>query len=581
MIRKPIITVLGHIDAGKTRFLDRIRGTAVIEKEAGGITQHIGATEVPIEVVNKISGELIKKYGFKISIPGLLFIDTPGHNAFTNLRERGGSIADLVVLVLDINKGIEEQTIEAIEILKNFKVPFIAVANKLDTLFEWNSQPGMAVTESMKKQRQSGMAKLDLKVYEIVGQLHQHGFQSERFDRIENFTKQVPIVPVSAKTGEGFPEVLMFLAGLSQKYLEKELNIEVKGKGKGTILEVKEEKGLGKTVDVILYDGTIKVGDKIALGGKNGVIETKVRALLRPKPLEEMKEAQSKFTNVNEVSAAAGVKIVAPNLTEALSGSPLNVVESKEDIEMLRKEIKEIKIDSDAIGPMVKADTLGSLEALVLMLEKAGLKVSHADVGDVSRKDLTEIETVHQKDSLKGVVFLFNAKISDELQKELDGKKIQVFKGNVIYALLEDYDKWLSEQKSMEKNKKFESVVYPVEFKLIPNNVFRKSKPAIVGVEILRGKLKNDIELMKKGKKVGKVHAIQVRGENVKEAKRGEQVAISIDNATIGRNIAESDVLYSYIPREHFKILDDLKSEFSEEEKELIQEIKEMEKATA
>ncbi len=574
IIRKPIITVLGHVDSGKTRTLDAIRGTSIIDKEAGGITQHIGATEVPINVIKKISGALLQKYGFNLSIPGLLFIDTPGHEAFTNLRKRGSSIADLAVLVIDINKGCQEQTFEAIEILKSFKVPFIIAANKTDAIFEWNSVEG-SITDSLQQQSSQGLDKLDRLVYTIVGQLHERGFQSERFDRVNDFTKQIPIIPCSAKTKEGFPEILMFLAGLSQKYLEKQLKISVEGPGKGTILEVREEKGLGKTVDVILYDGTLKVGDRIALGGKEGVIESKVRALLEPKPLDEIRDPEKKFSNVKEVSAAAGVKIVATNLNDALAGSPLIVVSSEEDIVKLQEEIKSIKIDSDAIGPILKTDTLGSLEAIALMLEKEGLKIRKADVGDLNRKDLIEAETIKEKDKFKGVIFVFNGKVDSEIEKEAEKKGLKIFKSNVVYSLIDGYKKWMEEEKQKEKTQKLSSIIYPAEFKILPGNVFRNSKPAVVGVHILRGKLKTDINVMNsEGKIVGKIRAIQSEGKVVKEALQGDEVAVSIDDAVVDRTIKEKEILYTFIPKNQFTEIETFLSDFTEDEKELLNQIK-------
>src|SRR3989338_9244629 len=343
MIRKPIITVLGHVDHGKTTFLDKIRGTAIAAREAGAITQHIGATEVPISVIRELSGELIEKYGFKIELSGLLFIDTPGHAAFTNLRKRGGSIADLAVLVVDLTQGFQPQTIEAIEILKSFKVPFIVAANKVDKIHGWASHYG-TFTNSIKAQNESVQTDLDTKVYEIVGKLYELGFQSERFDRIADFTKQIPIIPVSAKLGDGIPETLLFLAGLSQRFLEKKLTINEDDPGVGTVLEIKEEKGLGKTMDVIVYDGVLSVGDEIVVGGKSGVIKAKVRALLEPKPLNEIRDPKEKFNNVKSVHAAARVKVAAPGLDQALAGSPMLVVKTGLEEQKIKDELKGLTI---------------------------------------------------------------------------------------------------------------------------------------------------------------------------------------------------------------------------------------------
>ncbi|MBU2476422.1 translation initiation factor IF-2 [Candidatus Micrarchaeota archaeon] len=577
MIRKPIITVLGHVDSGKTSFLDRIRGTKIVAKEAGAITQHIGATEVPIEIVKEMAGTLTKKYGFELKIPGLLFIDTPGHQAFSNLRKRGGSIADLAVLTVDAIKGCENQTLEAIDILKAFKVPFIIAMTKIDRLQGWESK-NLSFTENKENQSKNVLEELDRKLYCIVGETHKKGFQTERFDRITDFTKEVPIIPLCNKTGEGFPEILMFLAGLSQRYLEKKLTIEVKGKGKGTILEVKEEKGLGKTIDVILYDGTIRTGDKISLGGKEGIITTKVRALLLPKPLDEIRAPQEKFDSVKEVHAASGLKISAPNLEHALAGSPLRVEADEKEIEAIKKEIQEVKIDSEEIGPIIKTDTLGSLEATVKLLEEKGIKVRKANVGEVTRRDVIEAEGVKEKEIIKGVILAFNTKVNADAKEEAKKHEIKIFSEKIIYALIENYEKWIQEEKEKEKREFLSGIILPAKIKLMPENVFRNAKPVIIGVKILEGKLKIGTQLMKKGKIIGKVQAIQNKGEAKEKAEKGEEVAISISDAVLGRSIEKDDELISFIPEKQIEKLEQSQEVLTIGEKELLKKIKELQK---
>ena len=575
MIRKPIITVLGHVDAGKTKLLDAIRGTIIAEKEAGGITQHIGATEVPIDAVKNISGGLLAKYKFDLKIPGLLFIDTPGHEAFTNLRKRGGSIADLAVLVVDVQKGLQNQTIEAIEILKSYKTPFIVVANKIDTIHGWQTTPG-SISESMKHQHPEAIEMLDKKIYELVGQLHQKGFQSERFDRVKEMTKEVYIVPTAAKFKEGLPEVLMLLAGLSQKFLEKRLSIHVQGKGKGTVLEVKEERGLGKTIDVILYDGSLKVGEEIVLAGKNGIIKTKIRALLEPRPMDEMRSPQEKFRNVSEVHAAAGVKIAAPNLDEALAGSPVLVEGAGSEKEVL-EEIQRVKIDTQEIGPIIRSDTLGSLEAFIKLLEDRGIKVRKADIGEVTRRDVIEADAMKEKDYYKGVIFAFHTKLDEGAEKEAALRNVKVFQNDVVYRLIEEYTAWVDDEKNREKLDKLARVTFPAKIRILPGYIFRNSKPAIVGVEVEMGKLKNNVTLMNKEGTIGKVQAIQSDGKNIEEAKKGQEVAISIEGAVVGKDIAENDIVYTYIPKRHIVMLKEVSGSLSAEDLELLKKIEEME----
>ncbi|MEK6942315.1 MAG: translation initiation factor IF-2, partial [archaeon] len=554
-----------------TKLLDSIRGTAIAEKEAGGITQHIGATEVPIRVIEKISGPLLQKYRFELKISGLLFIDTPGHEAFSNLRKRGGSIADLAVLVIDVQKGMQAQTFESIDILKNYKCPFIVVANKIDALHGWMKTEG-SFTESVLHQHESVIALLDQKIYEIVGQLHTHGFVSERFDRVKDFTKEVAIIPVSAKFFEGIPEVLLFLAGLSQRYLGKKLEISETEKAKGTILEVKEEKGLGKTIDVILYEGKLSVGDEIALGGKNGIIVTKIRALLEPKQLEEMRNSREKFRSTQFIFAASGVKIAAPNLDEALAGSPLRV-NSKETIAEISEEIERVKIDTDNAGPVLKADTLGALEAIVKLLEAKQFKIRKADVGNVSRHDIMEAEAVSANDRTKGVVFAFHTKVNEDARVEAKKSGVTIFEGDVIYSLIDEYFNWVQKEKEQEKKNLFARLIMPSRVFVMPNHVFRNSKPAIVGIKVEQGRLKTNVQLMNKGKIIGRVNAIQLDGKSLDEAKTPMEVAVSISGATVGRNLHERDELYSFIPKKHLEELSKLREILGEEDIELLEKI--------
>ncbi len=576
MIRKPIISVLGHVDHGKTKLLDRIRGTAIAEKEAGAITQHIGATEVPTQIIQKRAGNLIEKFGFKLIVPGLLFIDTPGHEAFTNLRKRGGNIADLGVLVVDATQGMQKQTIEAIEILKNSKTPFIVALNKIDKINGWNSENDSFIKNN-KKQLPAVKKALDEKVYELVGELHKYGFNAERFDRCKNFTKQIPIVPISAVTGEGVGEVLVLLIGLSQKFLKDNLEIDQKERAMGTILEVGEEKGLGTTVDVILYEGLLNLGAEIVVGGKNGAIETKIRSMLVPAPLEDIGDSSKKFKPVQQVSAAAGVKIVAPKLEDSLAGAPLLVVNTGKEKEQIEKEIESIKIDSSKTGIILKTDTLGSLEALVGMLEAEKITVRKADVGNVTKKDVMEALTVKEKNPLMGTIFSFNTGIEEGAKEEAKKREIKMFKGNVVYSLVEEYQKWVEEQKNKTKEKGLKELVYPFKFQTMKGFVFRNSNPAVIGSKILEGKVKQGVSVLNNGKKIGTIKGIEDKGKKIEIAEKDKEVAISISGAVIGRNLKEGDTIYSYIPEKQFEKIEKV-FELNKDEEILLEEIKKEQK---
>ncbi|MEM4798893.1 MAG: translation initiation factor IF-2, partial [Sulfolobales archaeon] len=360
-LRSPIVVVLGHVDHGKTSLLDKIRGTAVVKKEAGEMTQHIGASFVPAHVIESIAEPLRKIINFKLQIPGLLFIDTPGHEAFANLRARGGSIADIAILVIDIIDGVKPQTIESIEILRSRRVPFLVAANKIDKIPGWRPYIDKPFLESIKMQDREVQKLLDDKVYSIAGSLLTLNFNAERFDRVRDFRRTVAIVPVSAKTGEGIPELLAVLAGLTQQYMSEKLRY-AEGPAKGVILEVKEEPGLGTTLDVIIYDGIIRRGDLFVTAGVEGPIRSRVRALLLPKPLDEMRAPTDRFLSIESVYAASGVKIVAPDVESSIAGAPLRVVWSEEDIESVMKEVyeevRELRIFSpDTAGVVLKADT--------------------------------------------------------------------------------------------------------------------------------------------------------------------------------------------------------------------------------
>jgi translation initiation factor 5B len=577
MIRQPIITVLGHVDHGKTSLLDALRASRVAAREAGKITQHIGATEIPLDSVREIAGNLIEKFGFDLKIPGLLLIDTPGHEAFSNLRKRGGNIADLAILVVDAMQGLQPQTIEAIEILKVNKVPFIIAMNKIDLLPFYDSKEGSFLS-NLATQREDVKKQLDEKIYVLVGKIFEHGFQSERFDRCE-FGKQIPIVPCSAKTKEGLPEILTLLSGLSQKYLEKDLEINGNENGKGAVLEAKEEKGLGKTIDVILYQGEIELNDEIAVAGKNGIIRTKVRALLQPKPLQEMMDTKEKFSSVQKVFAASGVKIAAPGLDDVLVGSTMIVVKEENDIESLNEEMNQSTFSSEQKGIIVKADAIGSLEAIVGLFKKEGVPVRKADIGNINRKDIMEAASMLCEDPLLGVVVGFNVSIDNEAEKEAKLRDIRIFNDRVIYKIIEEYKEWVEKSKKATKDEDMACLVWPVEIDFLKGKTFRNNKPAIIGVKINEGYLKEGWKIMNaKGEIIGKVTGMQNEGKSVKEVKKGEEVAIAIGDGSVGKNLFEGEKLYSCIPPRQYCNLEKYLDEFSEEEKKLLEEIKKKQK---
>jgi translation initiation factor 5B len=520
-IRTPIVCVMGHVDHGKTSLLDRIRGSSVVSSEVGAITQHIGATIVPIEAIRSMGGTV----GKSLNIPGLLFIDTPGHHAFTTLRARGGALADMAILVVDISQGFQPQTIEALQILRGCRTPFVVAATKIDRIHGWRAFENESFLTSIAKQNDRVIGEIENKTYEIVGKLSEYDFSADRFDRVSDFKRNLAIVPVSAHTVEGISDLLLVMIGLAQRYMGEELTLLVEGPGAGTVLEVKEERGLGTTLDVILYDGTLSIGDEIAVATQNDVVVTKVRSLLKPRPMKEIL-VEDRFERVKSVAAAAGIKVTAPNLENVIAGSPFFVIRgNREEVEAkIKKEMTEMR----------------------------------AEVGAVSRHDLIDTETI--KNPVFRVLLSFNTPIlpdAADMIKDPLYTQVKVFEGRVIYQLIDQYLAWRDEQKRLLEKQRFEHVIMPAKIRLLPDCVFRQSNPAVVGVRVLGGKLRSDINLVKTdGKKVGHLKSMQLRQESIREADAGLEVAISIEGVTIGRQLNTGDDLFVDIPERHVKVLE-------------------------
>ena len=555
-IRTPIVCVMGHVDHGKTSLLDRIRGSSVVSSEVGAITQHIGATVVPIEAIRSMSGTMEK---VPINIPGLLFIDTPGHHAFTTLRARGGALADMAILVVDIMQGFQPQTIEALQILRNCRTPFVIAATKIDRIHGWRVSENASFLTSFERQNERVRGEVENRTYEIVGKLAELNFSGDRFDRVADFQRNLAIVPVSAHTGEGIADLLLVMIGLAQRYMGDELKLSVEGPGAGTVLEVKEERGLGTTLDVILFDGTLAIGDEIAVATQGNVLITKVRSLLKPRPMKEIL-VEDRFERVKSVAAAAGIKVTAPNLEGVIAGSPFFVIRNNRDeVEArIKKEMTEIHVNLSEEGIGIKADTIGALEALCKELEGKEIGVMRAEVGPVSRLDLIETETI--RNPMFRVLLCFNTPIlpdAAEMLKNPIYTQVKVFEGRVIYQLIDQYIAWRDEQKRLMEKQRFEHIVMPAKIRLLPDCVFRQSNPAVVGVRVLGGKLRSDVDLIRiDGKKVGHLKTMQLRQEAIREADAGLEVAISIEGATVGRQVSVGDDLLVDVPERHIRVLE-------------------------
>lgn len=575
-MRQPIVSVLGHVDHGKTSLLDRIRGGSVAKREPGAITQHIGATEVPVETIYKILGPLRSAKGF--AVPGLLFIDTPGHHSFNSLRARGGALADIAILVVDLNEGLMPQTAEAIRILRRFKTPFVIAANKVDLVTGYQSQDGAFVL-NFKRQTESVQEAVDRKIYDLLGKLSLEKLPVDRYDRITDFTKNIALVPCSAKTGEGIPDLLLVLVGLAQRFLEQRLTTE-DGPGIGTVLEVKEERGLGLTLDAIIYGGSLRSDDRIAIGGKHGPVTTTIRALLKPKALDEIRDPREPFAKVREIHAASGVKISAPNLEDVLPGAPIRVLRGRPESEILDeiRQESEIPITIDDQGICIKADTMGSLEALANELKAKGVKIRRAGVGDVSRRDIIDAAT--SDDPFDRLLLAFNVDLLPDAETEKNARKFEVHSANVIYHLLDEYDAWKDRTTRLQDETQREEITHPGSVKYLSGKSFRVSNPAVFGVRILAGRVKPGQSLLKEdGRVLGPIKSIQSEGKPVPEAIQGQEVAVAVEGVTIGRQVHEDEVYFVDLPGGHAKQLFQMEK-LSHDERDVLEKVTRIKRRT-
>lgn len=573
------MAVLGHVDSGKTSLLDRIRGTGVQGREAGGITQHIGASFLPSETIKETCGILYKKLEqAEHKVPGILVIDTPGHEVFTNLRSRGGSAADIAILVVDVNRGFQPQTNESLKILQSRKVPFVVALNKCDQISGWRKSETKFISQAIKEQDASIQADLDQKIYDVVGTLSILGYQSEAFYRVKDFRSEIAIVPISARSGVGIPELLSVLVGLTQQYLQKRLNQEEK-EPRGIVLEVNDEVGLGQTANIILIDGTIKKENSIVVAKRDSVIVTKPKAILLPKPLDEMRDPRDKFKPVSQVDAAAGLKIASPDLEGVLPGSTLYIATNDAEIEkytkLIEAEMKSVFIDTETNGIILKCDTIGSLEAIVEMLRRSQVPIAKADIGPVNRHDIMEAKAIKENDRHLGVVLAFNVKILPDAKDESEDSHIKIFEDKVIYSLIDNYNAWVEEDTTNEEDAMFAELTPIAKFTFLKGMIFRNNNPAVFGVRVDVGTLKHKIPFMNmSGRKVGTIHQLQLDKKTVSSAKAGDEVACSVNDVTIGRQIFEEEVFYTFPPSpDAKKLLTKYMHKLSPEEQEILNDI--------
>jgi len=577
-IKSPIVTVCGHVDHGKTSILDSLRGSFVQASESGGITQKISFTLYPADKL-KSTCPLIEKSGINLTIPGFLFIDTPGHAAFTNLRKRGGSLADLAVLVIDINEGIKPQTAEVIQILKQNKTPFVIALNKLDNISGWRSpkkEEEVGLKQSIETQPQNVQQNFQEKYLTLIGALQSHGFDSDLFYNVSDFSKKIALVPTSARTQQGIPELVMVLCGLSQKYLGEKITL---GKtAKGVVLEIKKEKD-NSYLESILYDGTLEKSDEIAIANLSAGSSSAKPTITKIRVLEEIKPLSNKFQPKDKVTAATGIRIQITSKAEVLPGMPFVVFkDNEEEVKKIFKQQITENIQTDKQGIIAKADSLGSLEALLSILKDGKIPVVKAGIGSINKSDIISAKANLQINELDAIIIGFNVSIDEEAEElRKQTKNIKVLTDEVIYKLIEDLSKFRTQRKKDIEKKRMMSMAPLAKIKILHSYVFRNTSPAIFGIKIEAGKLIPNMKIIdQNGEEIGSIKNLQAENKSVDEASEGQELAISIPGINFERRMKEVEFAYSEISEYQFKNFRKNKDLLSSKEISLLQELAEI-----
>src|SRR3989339_540425 len=558
-IRQPIVTIAGHVDHGKTSILDAFRGSKLQELEAGGITQKISFTKYPVEQI-LASCPLIEKNKVQLEIPGFLFIDTPGHAAFTHLRKRGGSLADLAVVVVAIKEGIKPQTAEVLQILKNNKVPFVIALNKVDTISGWARRNSLK--ESIETQAINVNEEFQQSLLTFQGSLKEHGFDSSLFYEVTDFKKQVAIVPCSARSKEGISELIFVLCGLCRRFLKERL--KVSEEAKGVILEIKKEKN-SESIEAILYDGSLKEGDEIAIASLSKPIVTKIRAI------EEIQPLSTKYKSVKEATAATGIRIQLTNKEGILPGMPFQKIQDNlDEIEAaFKKEVSTLS-DLDKEGIIIKADSLGSLEALKTLLKQENIQIIRVGIGPIGKQDLVAGKANLEINPLNAIILGFNV----ELEPELEKGHVKILTNDVVYKLIEDLQLYRKNKQAEIEREKLLGLATICKLEILPEFVFRNSNPAIFGVRVIAGKLKVGIPMInERGEDVARVKSIQHEKASVEQATEGQELALALPGIAFDRKLKDVKYLYADISDRQFKDFKKNKDLLSSAELRVLQEV--------
>ncbi|OCF72084.1 translation initiation factor aIF-2 [Kwoniella mangroviensis CBS 8886] len=581
-LRSPICCILGHVDHGKTKLLDQIRQTSVAEGEAGGITQQIGATFFPKSAIVEKTAVVNPDNTTDVKIPGLLIIDTPGHESFSNLRTRGSSLCNIAILVVDITQGLEPQTIESINLLKKGRTPFIVALNKIDRMYGWEPKKNAGFRETLNSQKAFVKSEFEDRVKAAKLAFAEQGFNAELFDENRNLGRNISLVPTSAITGEGIPDMLLLLVKLTQERMNA--NLMYISELECTILEVKIIEGLGTTIDVILSNGVMREGDKIVLCGSDGPIVTNVRALLTPQPLRELR-IKSAYVHNKEVKAALGVKISAPGLEKAIAGAKLYVAHDEDEVEaykdMAMDDLSSLAkfVTKTGKGVWVQASTLGSLEALLTFLQQMKIPVFNFGIGPVYKSTIVKAGIMLDRAPEYAVIMAFDVTIEKEAEELAKKAGMKIFSSMVIYHLFDAFQKYMAEVQESRRKEAAPNAVWPVRMKIL--KAFAHRDPIILGCDIIEGSMRvgTPVGVVKvdkaSGKReiitLGKITSLEINHKPftiVKKSQVGAGVAVKIERAPyqtarmFNRHFDEHDEVVSLITRQS---IDTLKTTFRDQ----------------
>ncbi|CAA6666190.1 unnamed protein product [Spirodela intermedia] len=513
-LRSPICCILGHVDTGKTKLLDCIRGTNVQEGEAGGITQQIGATYFPAENIRERTKEL--KSDAKLRVPGLLVIDTPGHESFTNLRSRGSSLCDIAILVVDIMHGLEPQTIESLNLLKSRKTEFIVALNKVDRLYGWKKCTNAPIQVAMRQQSKDVQNEFKMRVNQIITQFMEQGLNTELYYKNKDMGETYNIVPTSAFSGEGVPDLLLVLVFWAQRTMAEKLTFH--DELECTVLEVKVIEGLGTTIDVVLVNGALHEGDQIVVCGMQSSVD--------PHPMKELR-IKGSYLHHKTLKAAQGVKITAQGLEHAIAGTALYVVGPDDDLED------------------VKDSAMQDMKTVMSRIDKSG-------EGSAFRLPLWGLWKPCSSSSRP-------LRLTSPLARELaDEVGVKIFIADIIYHLFDQFKAYIDAIKEEKKKESAEDAVFPSILKIMPNCVFNKKDPIILGVDVVEGILKVGTPICIPSQDfidIGRIASIEINHKQVDVAKKGQKVAIKSNRKMFGRHFEMDDELVSHISRKGIDIL--------------------------